>query len=306
MSLPNAYIIGVQKAGTTSLHSWLQQHPDIYGPEHLKDVNYLAKAQESSEAKKILEKDFEKHNGESIVLHSQVNYIFYPQALKKIKEITPNAKLIIMLRNPEDRAISAYRYFKKMGREYRDPKQALLYKSRKIVEFSKDNNDFTYIEHGFYAQQIEEVFHNFDSTQVMILSFNDFMNRPKEVLEKTFTFLKVDPSFNPNLKTQNMTGEPTFKWFHKWLTTNSNSRKQFMNFFVDWWMPAKKRQLLRHKLIDANTSKNKDNNILYDDFKYIRERLIDVYREDQMKLQKQLKTWCINNQKEYSKRNNII
>src|SRR5699024_673458 len=121
MPLHNVYIIGVQRLDMTSIHIWLTQHLDICAPLDLKDVDYLSKPAIAANAKERLEKDFAGYNGEKVILQSQVNYMFYTGALERIKALTPEAKLIVILRDPVDRAISAYRYFKKMGNEKRSP-----------------------------------------------------------------------------------------------------------------------------------------------------------------------------------------
>src|SRR3954447_16033062 len=122
---PNAFIIGVQKGGTTTLDDWLSQHPQIYCYDSLKDVHLFGVLNNDEIEKKLLEEPCE-YNIEPVVLQSAVNYIFYPQLLCAIKENCSDAKLIVIIRNPVDRAISAYSYFKKMLREQRPIEEALL------------------------------------------------------------------------------------------------------------------------------------------------------------------------------------
>src|SRR5215813_3567944 len=114
--LPNTFIIGVQKAGTTTLDDWLSQHPQVYCYESLKDVLLFVRFKTSEEIEARLKKEPLPYENQPIVLQSAVNYIFYPEFLEKLAQMYPAAKLIIILRNPADRAVSSYYYFKKMLR----------------------------------------------------------------------------------------------------------------------------------------------------------------------------------------------
>src|SRR5690348_16548178 len=164
---PNAFIIGVQKAATTTLDDWLSQHPQIYCFESLKDEHLFGVLSKDAIEKKLSEEPAE-YKCEQIILQAAVNYIFYPQLLHAVKENCPGAKLIVILRNPVDRAISAYYYFKKMLREQRPIEEALLYQPQNDLAFSKINNDFTYIEHGLYYRQIKTCVDYFSKNQLLV------------------------------------------------------------------------------------------------------------------------------------------
>ncbi len=170
---PNTFIVGVQKSGTTTLDDWLSQHPEIYGYDTLKDVHLFARFKSFGEIENRLKQEPAAYSGEPVVLQSAVNYIFYPDMLKQIAQHSPGAKLIVILRNPVQRAFSAYYYFKKMLREKRPVHQALMYSPKKDLPFSKDNNDFTYIEHGLYAAQIKSCLQYFSKEQLLILDYEE-------------------------------------------------------------------------------------------------------------------------------------
>lgn len=289
MSLPNTYIIGVQKAGTTSLHYWLSQHPDIYGPNEYKDVDYFANPEIADMAKERLVKDFVHHNGESIVFQSHVNYIFYAKALDRIKTLTPEAKLIVVLRNPIDRAISAFRYFRKMGQEPRPAEKALLYKPKEKMSYSKQNNDFTYLEHGMYGQQLEKVYEIFDQEKVLILQFKELKNKPNELIQKVFKFLNIEETFIPNFQKKNQTGKVRFKWLQKKLTKTNRLRQLVIKYLFDWWLTSKKRQYLRKQLIEINTRKMEKHKIP----KSVRQELGNVFKTDQQRLKQILNNVAI-------------
>src|SRR3954452_18452531 len=138
---PNTFIIGVQKGGTTTLDYWLSQHPEIYGYDTLKDVPLFERFKNLEEINQRLQQEPVSYKGEPVVLQSAVNYIFYEQLLHDIAQQQPNAKLIVILRNPVQRAFSAYGYFIKMLREKRTVHEALMYKPKDEVPVSRDSND---------------------------------------------------------------------------------------------------------------------------------------------------------------------
>lgn len=202
---PNTFIIGVQKAGTTTLNDWLSQHPEIYGYDTLKDVHLFARFSSLPEIENRLLQEPVPYNNEPVVLQSAVNYVFYKTMLQQIAQQAPAAKLILILRNPVQRAFSAFYYFKKMLREKRTVHEALMYEPKKDLSFSKDNNDFTYIEHGLYAEQVKNCLHYFKRSQLLVLDYEDLKN-PSALLQKIFSFLEVDAHFQPDLSPKNVTG----------------------------------------------------------------------------------------------------
>lgn len=259
MSLPNSFIIGVQKAGTTSLHNWLSQHPDIFAPEEYKDVDYFASTPDLKKAKKCLLQDYSGHKDESVILHTYVNYIIYEDALKRIHSLLPDAKIVVILRDPIDRAISAYKYFKKMGQESRDIQTALFYEPQENLKPSKVNNDLTYLEHGMYGKQLYIVLKYFAPSNVFVTHLEKLKNNPNELIKELYSFLGVDPGFNPQFKKKNETGIIKNKWIHEKLTKTSQVRQLIIKYFIDWWLPVHKRQLIRKQLIDFNTKDKKRN-----------------------------------------------
>ncbi|CAN5745530.1 hypothetical protein BH10BAC2_BH10BAC2_43920 [soil metagenome] len=255
--LPNTFIIGIQKAGTTTLDDWLAQHPQIYCYESLKDVLLFARFNSMSEIMQRMEKEPLPYKDQPIVLQSAVNYIFYPQYLQKLWEMSPEAKLIVILRNPVDRAISSYGYFTKMLREKRAMKDALLYEPTNSTEFSRDNSDFTYIEHGLYARQIKQCLQYFSKDQLLILDYDDLAGNPNLMLQQIFSFLGIDTGFQPDLTPKNVTGSVKNQVLQDGLINRGKFRKWIVDKVIDPVFPVGKRKMLKKKLFEMNTGKKK-------------------------------------------------
>jgi len=281
--LPNTFIIGVQKAGTTTLDDWLSQHPQIYCYESLKDVHLFARFKSMDEIEQRLMKEPASYKNQPVILQSAVNYIFYPQLLESIAQFKPKAKLILILRNPVDRAISSYAYFKKMLRETRPMEEALLYQPKEVTEFTKDNGDFTYIEHGFYAKQIKNCLQYFSKEQLLILDYNDLSANPSSLLKQIFSFLNIDTAFQPDLTAKNVTGSVKNQFLQERIIKQGKVRKWIVKNFLDPFLPVGKRKMIKKKLFEMNTGKEKTGQLLpgnEETVEQIKKRLRPYFMED--------------------------
>lgn len=291
---PNTFLIGVQKAGTTTLNNWLSQHPQVYGYNSLKDIPLFVKFPQAEALNKRLLLETPAYNQQAIVLHSAVNYIFYSPLLQQLAQKQSEAKLILILRNPVSRAISSYFYFKKMLRENRDIETALLYQPKKKFEITRDNNDFTYIEHGFYYEQVKNCLDLFSRQQLLVLDYDDLKNKPVELLKTVFNFLHIDEDFQPNLEAKNITGELKSKFLQQKILKKSSVRRWIVNNLINLWLPVNKRKLLKNKMFELNTSKQKkpvaDTQINEETLQKIKSKLGEFYIHDTARLDELLAT----------------
>ncbi len=280
---PNAFLIGVQKAGTTTLNDWISQHPQVFCYNSLKDIPLFVKFPQPDKLNKRLLLETPAYDNEPVIFHSAVNYIFYPSLSQQIAAKQPKAKLILILRNPVARAISSYFYFKKMMRETRNIEEALIYQPKKDFEITRDNNDFTYIEHGFYYEQVKTCLEYFPKEQLLILDYEDLKKAPENLLQKVFLFLNVDENFKPNLAAKNVTGELKSKYLQQRIVKKSGMRKWIVDRLIDPWLPVNKRKLLKNKMFEMNTSTGKQTPYVEVDentIKKIKEKLTESYLHD--------------------------
>ena len=288
---PNTFIIGVQKAGTTTLDDWLSQHPQIYCYETLKDVHLFARFKSFAEIEERLKQEPVPYKQEPIVLQSAVNYVFYASMLQQIAQRAPGAKLIVILRNPIQRAFSAYSYFTKMLREKRPVHEALMYQPKDKLPFSKENNDFTYIEHGMYAAQIKNCLQYFPKEQLLVLDYEE-LKQPSSLLKKIFSFLQIDTAFEPDLTPKNVTGTTKSASLQKSIIGQSKLKRFLIKYLINPWMPVTKRKKLKAKLFEMNTEKatGTSDNIALTDTADIKAYLRQCYDEDVKELDTLLHT----------------
>lgn len=227
MALPNAIIIGAQKAGSTSLYDWIGQHPDVYAPELVKDTHFFSNEERYSKGLKHLEQLYPKQEGQKVVLAGDVNYIFHDFVAERLYNYNKGLKLILVLRNPVERAKSAYYYFKQHLQEDRTFENAITDElSGKLVTVKQQAN-FAYLNHGFYFEQLQVYLRYFKANQIKILIFEQLLNDKENHLKSCFDFLDINNAFIPNWEHKNKTGQAKVKWISK-LFIADNSLKRWL------------------------------------------------------------------------------
>ena len=160
--LPNFFIVGAAKAGTTSLYYYLKQHPEIF-MSPVKEPNFFCyhEAIEVINFFRFKEDDistlddylalFRKVNKEKAIGEASTQYLFFPSTAHNIKKMIPHAKMIILLRDPVSRAFSSYLFHLKGNRVDRDFDDVVFRRTN-----SKDNDlknyYIKYVEFGFYFE----------------------------------------------------------------------------------------------------------------------------------------------------------
>ena len=254
--IPNTFVVGAQKSATTSIYDWVAQHPEACGPLSLKDAPIFFNSADIETSLKSIQPEYLAsgfHSDTKVVLQGWVQYMYYPDALINIRANSPRAKLIVVLRNPIDRAISAYRFFRKLGREHLSFRDALDCEPERQNGAFEERNDLTYVDHGLYVSQLKELFNTFEPQNVFITFFDDVQERPHAVVADLYRFLDLDLDFKPDLSAQNITGSQRFPWLDRALLRPSPTRRFIVRHLVDPIFPLHRRTQLRWKLRSWNT-----------------------------------------------------
>ena len=208
-SLPDFIIIGAMKAGTTSLFKYLSKHPDLYlsvpKEVHFFDggknpqIDTFAKGESWYRAHFPLTKEL---NSNAKVYEASPVYIFNPLAPKRIFDTIPNVKLILLLRNPTERAVSHYLHGERRNWDDLPFYEALQAEESRLKPFieAQDYKSRTYIEYsyksrGLYKQQIERYLKYFDREQMLILDSNNLFTQTDSTVRQVFDFIGVDSKF---------------------------------------------------------------------------------------------------------------
>lgn len=200
-ALPYFLIIGAQKGGTTSLYNDLVQHPQVAGALrkelHYFDINNHRSVNWYRAHFPIL--------GRSTRITGEASpyYLFHPYASVRIKDLLPDVKLIVMLRNPIDRAWSHYHHEITRGFEKLSFEQAIEAESRRVGDPSTigadSNSDaachhrhFSYLARGRYAQQLRRWFEFFPREQMLVLKSEEYFEDPATTYCQLLEFLGLD------------------------------------------------------------------------------------------------------------------
>ena len=189
---PNFFIVGAGKAGTTSLYEYLKNIDGIYmSPE--KEPNYFSVSIDPSillskpirDKKKYLSL-FRNVTDETAIGEASPTYLWDPKTPKLIYDLIPDAKFIMILRNPIERAYSHYLFLLSLGSESSDFSTAI----KKSLRFRNDYRG-RIIELGRYGEQLSRYLDIFRKEQIKILIFEEFFKNPRIYLKDVIQFLGV-------------------------------------------------------------------------------------------------------------------
>jgi len=217
--LPNFFIVGAAKSGTTSLYEYLKQHPEVYMAP-IKETHHFStdidntkfranyRRSLNKDLSKFLESDmeegmfhafvkdwseycklFKKVNGEKAIGEVTNSYLYSHEAAKNIFEKFPQAKIVIMLRNPVDRAFSHYLMDLRIGYETEDFMTALKKDMTRSLKGWGISN--LYVEAGMYSEQVNRYIEIFPESQRRIYVFDDFAKNPEATMKDLFRFVGV-------------------------------------------------------------------------------------------------------------------
>jgi len=197
-ALPDYLIVGAQRAGTTSLYACLLQHPNILPAYKKKEIHFWDNPKNYKKGWLWYQAHFPllrvMKAASAITGDKTPNYLENPEYIRRIQEDIPAMKLIILLRNPVERAISNYFMLKKRGFEELPIMDALLSEEERLTRPSEQKRYGTeraYKMRGIYAPSIKACLDYFPPEQTLILDSNSFFKTPSVILKDVFNFLGV-------------------------------------------------------------------------------------------------------------------
>ncbi len=201
-------IIGAQKAGTTSLQNYLNEHPEILGHPQIEFGFFKDDAMYANG----YEKEFSRHftagniNAAKAVVAKNTGMYDSEKALERLQQHNPDCKLVFIVREPVSRAYSSYSMEKFNGLLTRD------FSEIKDVIEEKRFDDMMYrffIRLGLYSEFLKSIYKFFPENQVKIVLFEKLGKDPASVCREIFQWLNIDPSFTPSTeKEYNKTQKP--------------------------------------------------------------------------------------------------
>jgi hypothetical protein len=235
MTLPNLLIIGAAKSGTTSLYMYLEQHPEIF-MSPVKEPHFFSYDAQSKMTKGPKDTiptaitDIEKYknlfinvNNKKIIGEASPTYIYREEAPERIYNLIPEVKIIAILRDPSERAFSAYMHLIRDQRETTNSFSEAL----ELEEFRIKQGwgpIWHYKRAGLYYQQLSNYFQLFKRDQIRVILHEDLQHKREEVLKDIFNFLEIDTGFTPEISIKyNASGIPKNKILQNFYTGLFNS-----------------------------------------------------------------------------------
>jgi len=211
MRKPDFFIVGAPKCGTTALYRCLEEHPDVFVPP-TKEIHYFGTDLYSPTYLRSTEKYlnlFAAAQSEKRLGEASVWYLYSKRSAQEIKAFCPDARIIIMLRNPVDMIYSLHSQRLFIGSEDIADFEAALdaeedrKSGRRLPKFPYLIEGLFYREVGKYSEQVRRYLTAFTPDPVKIIIFDDFKTKPAEIYCETFEFLEVDSAFEPQIRVVN-------------------------------------------------------------------------------------------------------
>jgi hypothetical protein len=205
--LPDFVILGTQRGGTTSLFDYLGRHPQVF-PAYRKEVHFYDLHHDRGlgwyKAHFPLARQM---SAGDITGEATPNYLIHPDAPRRLQAVTPEARLVVVVRNPIERAHSSWRLLSSRGVESAPFEEAIAREHREIdLQIRQSNGDpkrigtalqFSYLAKSRYAEQMERWLEVFPLEQFIVIASEDMFDRQERVLTDLSKFLGID-SWDPS------------------------------------------------------------------------------------------------------------
>ena len=204
------FIVGAPKSGTTSLYHYLSEHPQVEMSSQKEPDYFSDKAihEQGMYYAKNRINTLDKYDSlfvqkESVVYgEASVSYLFYENVAEDIKKYNPDAKIIIMLRNPIERAFSHYLMDYRLGLISDSFENVLAKKSK-----HKNAHLFyqQYIEVSKYSRQIQRYLDFFEKDNILFIDYEDFKKNVSKTVDQVYNFLNISTEFVADINTKHNT-----------------------------------------------------------------------------------------------------
>jgi hypothetical protein len=257
------FLVGPPKCGTTTAYHWLKTNPSIFVPivkePHFfqfknKSLAYSGLGDKKRLDRMVVQEEdaylglYESKNEEQLCGDCSTMYFYSEDAIREIKLHNPQAKIIIVLRNPIERAFSHYMHQVRDGYEKKsDPLSSFLLSTARIQKGYMPFWD--YISPGKYSQWLPKWKASFD--HVLVLDYKQLMGNSKETMSEIARFLGVTDDFQTSSdQVFNQSGHPKFPWLNRIL-----KRKTWGHQLLAKVMPQEQRVLIKNKILNKNNRK---------------------------------------------------
>jgi hypothetical protein len=242
--LPNFLIVGAAKCGTTSLADWLRAHPDVWIPPE-KELMFFDRDDRADDTA-WYRACFAGAGDEAAVGEASPTYMTSPKALDRIAALLPGVRVIVMLRQPVDRAYSHYWHWREREGEGRSFAKVVAFELQpgRAEETgrwdAKHPERYSYLAHGNYCRQLDWLAERFPAEAQHVILFDDFRRDPAAVYRAVCRFLGVDDE--PVPEDVGAVSNPTVRFEPEWLW------RAFIRVRLGRWIPDRAGAAIYHRM----------------------------------------------------------
>jgi hypothetical protein len=202
--LPSVLVIGAQKAGTTSLFNYLVQHPQVRAP-FVKEIHYFdlhyAEGDSWYRSRFPLTRSLD---GGALTLDASPYYLVHPQVPARAARLLPGVKLVVLLRNPVDRALSHYQHEVRGRRESLSFAEAIEAEGERLAGeearlaadptyYSYNHHRYSYLLRGRYVEQLQRWVEHFPRSQLLVVQSEWLFRDPAAAMAAVQEFVGLPP-----------------------------------------------------------------------------------------------------------------
>lgn len=292
--LPNTFIIGAAKAGTTTLYDLLKQHPQVYlsfdkEPMFFSRDDYFERGVDW-----YCERFFKNSENYPIRAEATPHYLYWADKvaprMKKVFQGKP-LNLVIILRNPIQRAYSWYWNMVNEGKEDLSFMEALAAEEDRLNakrnELSRYGSmQYGYVRGGCYSTQIKRFLEDFPTEAIKILLLDDLVKDQEKTLQGLFSFLGIDEKIKIASRVSNQSTKPKSQTVHRMIRTRSRLKEILKPFFPPHLLFLVKTNLLQRNLEPFKYPKMEDQ-----PYEYLKQKLASEISELSTLLNRDLSSW---------------
>lgn len=247
--LPSFLIIGAAKSGTTSLHEYLRSHPSVFLPKY-KEMRFFCPEEHGAISETVYRKLFAGAKAHQVIGETAGGYLRAPEAPERISAfLGRDTKIIAILRNPVDKALSFWRHNTREGWEQRSFAAAI--RSEELAQpdpdFSRKTGlriaNVSYLASARYSAHLERYFRVFPAGNIRIYFYEEFFQPGLPQWRDLCAFLEIDPGFVPEEKIYNRASTARSLALQRWY-----SRPSWLKTIMKPLIPLEYRNQLRRAL----------------------------------------------------------
>lgn len=275
MKKPDALVIGAQKCATTWLYQCLHEHPRMFVPDDKRDATPLGRPPYAGQNSEAYFEPFTNADSSQLIVDVSTDYLYEPACAPAVYHWMPGCRLIAMLRDPVDRAVSGYNWLVRRGALPSTPIEEGL--SRIARNYRRepgalDEAEAEVIERGFYAEQIARYLRFFPLSRFLFILYEAVKEHPAETIAETYRFLGVETTHVPVALKRRPKVSPRFKTLLS--LENHLSRVRWLAEGIGRRIIGKSFDLLSRCLAHLSYGKKRSRKLS----ESLRSELLDLYR----------------------------